>query len=115
VSIRYSTLFKFVLVVGIVGALAWVIWQGYCSTSCKSAIKEADRLASKGNVREALYEIDEADGLCDCLTHYGGDASREYTRIQELLRRYARARGEAAAFDLARNASGPILSSLSEE
>jgi hypothetical protein len=115
VSIRFTTLIKFILVAGIVGALGWVIWQGYCSTCCKSAIKEADRLASKGNVREALYEIDDADSLCDCMSFTEGDEPLEYSRARELLQSYARGHGEAAAYDLARNASGPILKSLSEK
>ena len=113
--VRYSTLLKLLVVAGILAGAGWVIWQAYCSSCCKSALTEADRLASKGNVREALYEIDDADATCDCLKHTEEEPPQMLVRARQIYERASRQHGHAAAFELLRNANGPILQGLAEE
>ena len=101
-----------ILFLGFLGAVGWVVWQAYCSSCCETALSEANRLASQGEVRKALEKIDDADVKCNCAQFTEGDESPEYSTARDLLGRMRVTHGDAAAAEFIDNASGPIIQEL---
>jgi hypothetical protein len=101
-----------ILFLGFLGAIGWVVWQAYCSTSCEKALSEANRLAAQNELHKALEAIDAADATCNCAQFTEGDEPPEYSTARDLLGRMRVIHGDAAAAEFVDNASGPIIQEL---
>jgi len=111
-SVRLTTFLGFLIVLAIIGGAVWVVYQGQCASRCNSAIREGSSLSAQGQTKRALLELDEVDDQCDCSRFTKGDEPPEMSAARLWFERYRQGYGEAAAADLARHASGPIVRGL---
>lgn len=113
-SVRLTTLLGFLIVLAIISGAVWVVYQGGCASRCQNVVSEGSSLAARGQTRRALLNLDEVDGTCNCSRFTSGDEPPKLSAARAWFERYRQAFGEAAAADLARSASGPILRGLGD-